>query len=143
MFIGLSLALTSFFPREGFDLYVIISGDRNNMCFRYWLFFINFQCLLKIRLILWMSSMLCVTNTNLSVCLGFCFLVKASFLPLNLISLMWLTIWFSLYPLCFNLCTSLHVIFWKLVSLELVLRYHCVSPLLIAFMVEGGWYEFA
>ena len=37
MFIGLSLALTSFFLREGFALYAIIGGD-GNMCFRYWLF---------------------------------------------------------------------------------------------------------
>ena len=92
------------------------------MCFKYWLFFINFQCLLKIRLILWMLSVYCVTNISLSVCWGFCFLVRAFFLPLNLISLMWLAIWFCLYPLCFNLCISLHVILLKLVSFELVLR---------------------
>ena len=71
VFIGLSLALTSFFLREGFALYAIIGGD-GNMCFRYWLFFINFQCSLEICLILWMSSVYRVTNTNLSVCLGFC-----------------------------------------------------------------------
>ena len=53
-------------------------------------------------------------------------------------SLMWLTIWLCLYPLCFNLCINLHVILLKFVSFEFVLRYRCVSPLLIAFIVEGG-----
>ena len=66
VFMGLSLALTSFFLKEGFARYAIIGGD-GNMCFKYWLFFINFQCLLKIRLILWMLSVYCVTNISLSV----------------------------------------------------------------------------
>ena len=66
------------------------------------------------------------------------FRVKASFLPVNLICLIWLTIWLCLYPLCFSFWINLHVILLKFVSLELVLRYRCVSPLLIAFMVGGG-----
>ena len=37
-----------------------------------------------------------------------------------------------------SLCISLSVINLKLVSFELVLRYLYVSPLAIAFMVEGG-----
>ena len=41
VFMGLSLALTSFFRKEGFARYAIIGGD-GNMCFKYWLFFINF-----------------------------------------------------------------------------------------------------
>ena len=51
VFMGLSFALTYFFRKEGFARYAIIGGD-GNMCFKYGSFFINFQCLLKIRLIL-------------------------------------------------------------------------------------------
>ena len=134
---GLNLALTNFFFKEGFALWAIIGGD-GNICLRYWLFFINFQCLIKIRLILWISSVCCVMNTSLSVCLGLFFRVKASFLSVNLICLMWSTIWLCLYPLYFSFWINLHVILLKFVLLELVLRYRCVSPLLIAFVVEGG-----
>ena len=85
-----------------------------------------------------MSSEYCVANINLNLlgCLVLIFLVRASFLLLNGMSLTWLTIWMCLYPL--SLCISLSVIDFKLVSFELVLRYLFVSPLAIAFMVEGG-----
>ena len=82
--ICLSLALTNLFLREGLALYTIIGGD-GNICFRYGLFLISFQCLLKTLLILWMSSENCVTNTSFFGCVGFCFLVRAVFLSLNLI----------------------------------------------------------
>ena len=102
------------------------------------LFFINFQCFLKILLILFISSEYCVANMSLSGCLILTFLFRASFLSLNGISLICLITWFGLYPLCLSLCINLRVIELKLVSFELVLRYLFVSPLAIALMVAGG-----
>ena len=69
---GLSLALILFF-KEGFALWAI--GGDGNICLRYWLFFINFQCLLKICLILWILFVYYVMNTSLFrlvfLCQGF------------------------------------------------------------------------
>ena len=102
------------------------------------MFFVSVQSFLKIPLILLMPSEYCVAKINLLGCLVLIFLVRASFLLLNGMSLTWLTIWLCLYPLCLSLCINLSVIDLKLVSFELVLRYLFVSPLAIAFMVEGG-----
>ena len=111
---GLSLVLTSLFFKEGFALQAITSGD-GKICFRYLLFLISVQCFL----ILWISSVYyCVTKISLSVCLGFCFLVRVSFLSLNRMSLMWLIISLCLYPLCLSLCTSLYVICLNLFCLS-------------------------
>ena len=66
VFMGLSLALTSFFVKKG--LHGMQSLVVTGICVLNTGFFINFQCLLKIRLILWMLSVYCVTNISLSVC---------------------------------------------------------------------------
>ena len=89
--------------------------------------------------ILFISSVYCVTKTNLSGCLVLTVLLRVSPLSQNLISLMWLMIWFCLYPLCLSLCINLSVTDLKLASFELVLRYLFVSPFAIALMVAGGW----
>ena len=49
----------------------------------------------------------------------------------------------GLFGLVCSLSVSLSVIFLNSFSSELVLRYRLVSPLLIAFIVVGGWYEVA
>ena len=82
-----------------------------------------------------------MVNINLFDCCGLCFLLRVLFRSLNFMSLIWLTIWLCLYPLCLSLFTSLHFIFSKFVSFEFVLRYLFVSPLLMALMVDGGWYD--
>lgn len=88
----------------------------------------NVQCFLKILLILYGCHQ-CIVS--LSDCLGF----RASFLSLNLISLMWLAV-FCVCILFVLICV--HVICLKFVSFVLILRYRFVSPLLIALMVGGG-----
>ena len=92
---GFSLALTSFFFREGLALYAI-TGGAGKIWFSSVLFFINFQCFLKILLILFISSEYCVANMSLSGCLILTFFFRASFLSLNGISLICLITWFGL-----------------------------------------------
>ena len=125
----------AFFLREGLALYAIAGGD-GKMWLSSVLFLISAQCFLKILLILFMSSEYCVAKISFLGYLVLTFLVRASCLPLNGMSLAWLIIWSCLYPL--SLCISLSVIDLKLVSFELVLRYLFVSPLAITLMVEGG-----
>ena len=134
---GFILARTSFFLREGLALYAITGGD-GKIWFSSALFLINVQCFRKIPLILFISSVHCVTKTSLSCCLVLTFLLRASFLSLNGMSLMWPMIWLCLYPLCLSFCINLSDVELKLVSFELVLRYRFVSPLAIALMVVGG-----
>ena len=131
------MARTSFFLREGLALYAITGGD-GKVWFSSALFLINVQCFRKIPLILFISSVYCMTKTSLSCCLVLTFLLRASFLSLNGMSLMWPMIWLCLYPLCLSYCINLSVVESKLVSFELVLRYRFVSPLAIALMVVGG-----
>ena len=82
------------------------------------------------------SPYITVTKTKFSGCLVLT--VQVSILLLNSMSLMWLTIWFCLYPLCLSLCNNLSVIDLVQVLFELVLRYLFFSPLIIALMGEGG-----
>ena len=46
-----------------------------------------------------------------------------------------------LYLLCKSLFVSLCFMFWNPFLLELVRRYRLASPLLMALIVVGGWYE--
>ena len=96
---GFSLARTSFFLREGLALYAITGGAGKIWFSSVLFFFINFQCFLKILLILFISSEYCVANMSLSGCLILTSLFRASFLSLNGISLICLITWFGLYPL--------------------------------------------
>ena len=126
-----SIAWTSFFLREGLALYAITGGD-GKMWLSSVLFLISAQCFLKIFLIL--SSEYCVVKISLLGCLVLTFLVGASFLSLNGMSLTWLIIWSCLY-LYLSLCISSSVIDVKF-HLSWLGIY--VSPLAIALMDEGG-----
>ena len=83
--------------------------------------------------------------TKTSFCLltfGVC-LNKNCCLFLNWTDSMWGSICLYLYPLCRSRFVSLCFVFLNSYSFELVLRYLLVSPLLIALIVVGGWYEVA
>ena len=54
-----------------------------------------------------------------------------------------LVIWLCLYPLSFSLCVSLRIILSKFRGSEFVRKYRFASPLLMAAIVGGGWYDVA
>ena len=72
-----------------------------------------------------------------SGCVLFCSFIiyRFSVLWLNFMSCICCSMLCCLYPLCFNLCISLVVIFLKFVSFEFVLRYLLVS---MASFAAGG-----
>ena len=91
---GFSLALTSFFYREGLAIYAITGVlGKSGSAVHY--FFINFQCFLKILLIPFILSVLCSKYECQVVWFGLSFF-KASFLSLYGISLICLITWLGL-----------------------------------------------
>ena len=139
--IGFSWARTSFSLRMVAVFYAMI-GLSGTICFRGGFCCTGFQCWFTIRFILCMSSQNCVLNISFLVVtlLFFCRVCGHS---VNLMSFIWLSISFGLYPLCLSLWTRCTFIWLKLCLFEFVLRYLFVSPFIIAFLVAVGWYDSA
>ena len=98
---SVSLVL-AFSLRKSKPCMLAITGGDEKIWFSNVLFLISVQCFWKMPLILFiiLSSEYFVTKTNLSGCLVFTVLPRVPLLLLNSMSLMWLTTWFCLYPLC-------------------------------------------
>ena len=117
-------------------------GGSGKIEFSVLLVLISFQCFFFIIcLSLFASSQNCVTKTSFFLLdLGVC-LDMSCCLLLNWTDSMRGRICLYLYPLCKSRIVNFCFIFLNSRSSELVLKYRLVSPLLMALIVVGGWYE--
>ena len=131
---GVSLALTNLFLRAGLAQYARVGGS-GKIWLSCVLCLMSPQCFRTACLILGISSLNFVVNMSLGVCSFVLLSYRFSVLWLNFMSCICCSMLCCLYPLCFNLCISLVVIFLKFVSFEFVLRYLLVS---MASFAAGG-----